>query len=201
MSNYKKLKEGYFDTTSSTSLEDKMTSLRAVSIAVLFYILGYAVKLSVLFSDVLEGIIGSTYIRFSASFFTSLAIATGLLIVSVNGHKKATPYIIAIMDSITLLLVFKVFDSIRLTDVFTTSFLSVFMAFIGYQLITVFVVKYKEEVSESKQSLSGLKQELNDLEQRRSEAERKLKEIEATTCEKCNRVFTSQNGLNAHKCK
>ncbi len=61
--------------------------------------------------------------------------------------------------------------------------------------------KGKQALSELKRQQSEAKQDLNKIEQRKSEAKQELKELEQTTCKKCDRSFTSKNGLNAHKCK
>lgn len=227
MSNYKKIQEGYFDTSFSLSLEDRMTSLRAVSIAVIFYIIGYAAKLTVLFSDALTAKIPNIFIRIPTSLFTALALSVGLLIVSVNENNKKTPYLIALMDAIALFLLFDVLNS-QGTDIITTSFLSVFMAFVGYNLINVFVTKRKQEFNEAKQTLNNLEQEvsnkkqalnnteqelnnvkqaLSTLEQEKTEVEQQKaiieQDLKERTCPHCDTTFTSKKALNPHidKCK
>nr|BFF40265.1 hypothetical protein BACY1_20700 [Tenacibaculum mesophilum] len=181
------------------TLEDKMTSLRAVSLAVLLYILGYALKISVLLIDILTPVISNMLIRGVAAGFTGVALSTGLLIVSVNDHSKYTPYIIAVMDAFMLLLVFDILNSSSLNDTVTLSFISFFMAFIGYQLISVFVAKYQRIKTEKEQGLSELLQAYSEKEQVFSELQQQINELKQNTCEYCEREFTSKNALNAHK--
>ncbi|WP_438423232.1 hypothetical protein [Aquimarina macrocephali] len=194
------------------TLEDRITSLRAITCSVIFYIIGYAVKLSVLLSGILQEIVTNEYLKIITSSFTGLALATGLLIVSVNERHKSIPYIIASMDAVALLLVFKIFEAKDWMEISTAIFISVFMAFVGYHLIDTFSAKYRQQ--KNKQRYSDLQQELSKREQRYSELEQKINELEqleseaeervkATTCPKCNQNFGSKNALNAHigKCK
>ncbi|SED09660.1 hypothetical protein SAMN04489761_4261 [Tenacibaculum sp. MAR_2009_124] len=227
MSKNKKKEQGYFDTSFGLSLEDRMTSLRAVSVAVIFYIIGYSAKLTVLFSDALNAKIPNDYIRIPTSLFTALALSVGLLIVSVNENNKKTPYLIALMDAIALFLLFDVLNS-KGTDIITTSFLSVFMAFVGFNLINTFVTKRKQEFEEVKQTLNKLEQEANNRKQDLSNIEKNLiaakqllnkvkhekaeteqekaameQEMKERTCPHCETTFPSKKALNPHidKCK
>ncbi|WP_271407169.1 hypothetical protein [Tenacibaculum soleae] len=181
------------------TLEDKMTSLRAVSLAVLLYIVGYSLKITVLLNDVLAPVITNMLMRYTASAFTGIALSTGLLIVSVNEINKYTPYIISMMDAIMLLLVFDVFTSPTLTEAFTSVFISFFMAFIGYQLVSVFVAKYKQVKASKQQSISELEQLFSDKKQIVSELEQEISTLKQNTCEYCDQTFGSPNALNAHK--
>lgn len=183
------------------TLEDKMTSLRAVSIAVLLYIFGYALKISVLLIEILSPIISNVGVRFIAAGFTGVALSTGLLIVSVNDQNKYTPYIIALMDAIMLLLVFNVLNSTSINETMTSSFISFFMAFIGYQLISVFVTKYKQTISEKQQAIIEINTEHSEALQKLNELKQKLSEAKQTTCQYCEKEYQSVNALNAHKGK
>ncbi|WP_272152136.1 C2H2-type zinc finger protein [Tenacibaculum aiptasiae] len=180
-------------------LEDKMTSLRAVSIAVLLYILGYALKISVLLIEILTPIISNTFIRLIAAGFTGLALSTGLLIVSVNDKNKYTPYVIGIMDALMLLLVFNVLNSENINETMTSCFISFFMAFIGYQLIAVFVTKYKETKSELERTISEIINQQKLKQQELIELEQELSEKKQTTCDYCGKEYKSINALNAHR--
>lgn len=183
----------------SYTLEDKMTSLRAVSLAVLLYIIGYALKITVLLNDVLVPVITNMVMRYTASAFTGIALSTGLLIVSVNEINKYTPYIISMMDAIMLLLVFNVFSSATLNETFTSVFISFFMAFIGYQLVSVFVAKYKLVKASKQQSISEAEQLISERKQKLSELEQQITRLQQNTCEYCNQGFGTPNALNAHK--
>lgn len=182
-------------------LEDKMTGLRAVSLAVLLYIVGYALKITVLLNDVLLPVIQNPAMRYTASVFTSIALSTGLLIVSVNEVNKYTPYIISVMDAVMLLLVFNAFTSATFSEVFRLVFISLFMAFIGYQLINVFVIKYKRLKANKQQTISDIQQILTNKQRCLNEISQKLATLKQTTCQHCNTVFGSVNALNAHKGK
>lgn len=182
-------------------LEDKMTGLRAVSFSVLLYIVGYAIKITVLLNSVLLPVVNNAPMRYTASVFTSVALATGLLIVSVNEINKYTPYIISVMDAIMLLLVFNIFTASSIYEAFQLIFISVFMAFIGYQLISVFVIKYKQIKANKQQSISDIERVLTDKQRDVSEISQKLAVLKQTTCEYCDTVFGSVNALNAHKGK
>lgn len=181
------------------TLEDKMTSLRAVSLAVLLYIVGYALKITVLLNDVLVPVITNIAMRYTAAAFTGIALSTGLLIVSVNEINKYTPYIISMMDAIMLLLVFDVFTSATLNETFTSVFISAFMSFIGYQLVSVFVAKYKRVKADKQQSISELELSVSEKKQTVSELEQQIATIKQNTCEYCSQEFGSPNALNAHK--
>ncbi|PKH51410.1 hypothetical protein CXF68_12280 [Tenacibaculum sp. Bg11-29] len=187
----------------SYKLEDKMTSLRAVSIAVLLYIFGYALKISVLLVEVLNPIIPNIIVKFIAAGFTGVALSTGLLIVSVNDKNKYTPYVIALMDAVMLLLVFNILNSKSINETLTSSFISFFMAFIGYQLISVFVTKYKQTISEKQQAISEINIECSESLQELNELKRELREVKQTTCGFCEKEYSSKNALNAHvgRCK
>ncbi|WBX78333.1 hypothetical protein PG911_08745 [Tenacibaculum ovolyticum] len=187
----------------SYKLEDKMTSLRAVSIAVLLYIFGYALKISVLLVEVLNPIIPNIIVKFIAAGFTGVALSTGLLIVSVNDKNKYTPYVIALMDAVMLLLVFNILNSKSINETLTSSFISFFMAFIGYQLISVFVTKYKQTISEKQQAISEINIEYSESLQELNELKRELSEVKQTTCGFCEKEYSSKNALNAHigRCK
>ncbi|WP_028889395.1 hypothetical protein [Tenacibaculum ovolyticum] len=187
----------------SYKLEDKMTSLRAVSIAVLLYIFGYALKISVLLVEVLNPIIPNIIVKFIAAGFTGIALSTGLLIVSVNDKNKYTPYVIALMDAVMLLLVFNILNSKSINETLTSSFISFFMAFIGYQLISVFVTKYKQTISEKQQAISEINIEYSESLQELNELKRELSEVKQTTCGFCEKEYSSKNALNAHigRCK
>ncbi|PKH52435.1 hypothetical protein CXF68_17820 [Tenacibaculum sp. Bg11-29] len=185
------------------TLEDKMTSLRAVSIAVLFYIFGYALKLSVLLFEILTPIISSTIFRLIAAGVTGTALSSGLLIVSLSGSNKLTPYAIAFMDGLMLLMVFDVFNSQLLSDAIKSGFISFFMAFIGYQLITVFAAKYEQSKSGIKQTVSEINIEYSEKQQILSDLKQELSEVKQTTCGFCEKEYSSKNALNAHvsRCK
>ncbi|CAL2077508.1 conserved membrane protein of unknown function [Tenacibaculum sp. 190524A02b] len=183
------------------SLEEKITSLRAISLTVLMYIFGYAFKLTVLFNSLLTERIPSIELRFTTSFFTGVAISSILLFVSIHEVNKKVPYVISVMDSIILLLVFDVFNSSGFKEVFTVVFISLFMAFVGYQLINVFVAKLKEEKAKLKQSFREIEQEFSEKKQEVIKLERKLAELKEHTCEYCEEPFNSKNALNAHKGK
>ncbi len=205
------------------TFEDRISSLGAVTVSVILYISGYAVKLSVLFSDLLSEIISNNNVRLMASTSTGIALAMGLLIVSIHEEKKVASYIIGISDSFALLLIFKIFEADSIEEYTQSFFISAFMAFVGFHLIRTFVRKYKEsksyrdkeqlkteldqEVTELEQSKSDLEQEasetkriVTELHQKESEANKRLQE---RTCPKCNQVFGSKNALNGHigKCK
>lgn len=184
-------------------LEDKMTSLRVISITVILYVLGYFLKVSVLLNSALESRITNELIRASASIFTGIVFSTALFLISFHKDKYKTPYIVAVSDAIILLIVFDVTNAQTKSDLFTLVFISVFMAFIGFNLIGSFVEKYKESKSENERSLSEIltlktthQQELNELEQILSERKR-------TTCRYCGKYHETVNSLNAHigKCK
>ncbi len=183
------------------TLEDKMTSLRAVSIAVILYILGYALKLSVLLFEILTPIITNDIFRLIAAGVTGTALSSGLLIVSLSGSNKLTPYAIAFMDGLMLLMVFDVFNSSSLNDAMKSGFISFFMAFIGYQLITVFAAKYEQSKSGITQAISDIDTERSEKQQELSDLKQKLIEIQQTTCEHCQKEYQSVNALNAHKGK
>ncbi|WP_170864633.1 PspA/IM30 family protein [Aquimarina spongiae] len=205
----------------SKTIEDRISSLSAITVSVLLYISGYAVKLSVLFNDLLNEIIPHEYLRMIASGSTGIALAMGLLIVSVNEKHKIVSCIIGISDFMALLLIFKIFKADSIEQYSKCFFISGFMAFVGFHLIQTFVRKYQESKSfrdreqladRLKQELNGLKQKVSNtsaeqnklkqdvskMEQKKSEMERKIKE---TTCSKCGRYFNTKNALNAHKCK
>ncbi|MFL0106083.1 hypothetical protein [Tenacibaculum maritimum] len=189
-----------------TKLEDNITSLRTVSYAVLLYIAGYALKLTVLLDELLQNIIPLFYVRISASLFTGVALSMGLLIVSINNHKKYLPYILAIMDATALLLLFKIFKLSKPSEILTTIFISCFMAFVGYQLITVFVGKYQQvksgtqqKISEIQTTLSELTAKLNERKQTLEDIEHQISETKQYTCSDCGREFGSKNALNGHK--
>lgn len=189
-----------------TKLEDNITSLRTVSYAVLLYIAGYALKLTVLLDELLQNIIPLFYVRISASLFTGIALSMGLLIVSINNHKKYLPYILAIMDATALLLVFKIFRLTKFSEILTTIFISCFMAFVGYQLITVFVSKYQQVKNGTQQSISELKAKLtettaklSDRKQVLANIEQQIAETKQFTCTDCGREFGSKNALNGHR--
>lgn len=191
-----------------TLVEDTITSLRTITVAMLLYIAGYALKLTILFNGMLITVMPNFYMRTVTSFFTGFALSMGLLIVSINNHKKYLPYVLACMDAFALLIVFKVFHLTNFTEVLTTIFISCFMAFVGYQLITVFVSKYQQVKSGFEQSLSELKTKISELSTNVSERKRDLADVERQiseskryTCKKCGREFGSKNALNAHKCK
>ncbi|TDQ22774.1 hypothetical protein [Tenacibaculum caenipelagi] len=181
------------------TLEDKMTSLRAVSIAVLLYIFGYSLKISVLLNGILETRIPNTVVRFVTSGVMGAALSTALLIVSVIEIKKYTSYIIAIMDAIMLLLVFNVFNSNGKSELFTLVFISLFTAFIGFNLISVFVVKYQLIKSGKEQSISQLEQIESKQVLELSKIEQEIAEKKQTTCEHCLQEYGTRQALNAHK--
>lgn len=187
------------------TLEDKMTSLRTVSISVLAYIFGYAVKLGFLFSDVLQSVIAHEYLRFPTSFIIGSALSTGLLIVSVNEINKWVPYVIATMDAVVLLLVFGVFEKESPSEIFVIVFLSCFMAYVGFNLISVFVTRYSKEKASHERTITELERVISEKERRRSEIEREITEKEreiselmSLQCPKCERQFKTKNALNAH---
>ncbi|WP_271407405.1 hypothetical protein [Tenacibaculum soleae] len=182
-------------------LEDKMTGLRAVSLAVLLYIVGYAIKITVLLNNVLLPVISNELMRYTASVFTSVALSTGLLIVSVNEINKYTPYIISMMDAVMLLLVFNIFTATSFYEAFTLIFISLFMAFIGYQLINVFVIKHKRLKADKQQAISEINNEYSKSLQELNDLNQKLSEAKQTTCQYCEKEYQSVNALNAHKGK
>ncbi|PKH49520.1 hypothetical protein CXF68_01920 [Tenacibaculum sp. Bg11-29] len=181
------------------TLEDKMTSLRAVSIAVILYIVGYALKLSVLLFEILTPIITSDIFRLIAAGVSGTALSTGLLIISLNDSNKLTPYAIALMDGFMLLMVFDVFNAPSLNDAIKSGFISFFMAFIGYQLITVFAAKFEQSKSEMKRTISEINLECTQKQLVLDNLKQVLSEIEQITCEYCEKEYKSVNALNAHK--
>ena len=173
-------------------LEDRMTSLRSVSVAVLLYSAGYFVKLTVFINGMLLPTITNEYVRLLAAILTGYAFSKGLLSIATSNHKqKYIAELIAVLDGIILLFVFDVFNKMTLVSGIKVFVFCFFQSFIGYQLISTFVKKYQERMLLSNRNLSELERHI-------SKKYDELKELKKTTCKKCDRVFNSINGLNAH---
>ncbi len=196
------------------TLEDKMTSLRAVSIAVILYIFGYFLKVSVLLNSALEIRISNELIRISAASFTGIVFSSALFLISFHKDKNKTPYIVAVSDSVILLLVFDVFNAKSFSELFTLVFISVFMAFIGFNLISSFVDKHnrskaliEQTLTQKSKSIAGKEKELAILNQSIAIEKQNIdilkQDIAERTCPhaECDEVFKNKKGRDAHKSK
>ncbi len=188
-------------------LENQITSLRLVTILVLFYIISYAFKLTFLLLDVLTNVITESLPRLISSCLMAITIAFSLLVVSIHVKNKMIPYLISVLDAFMLLFLFHAYTTVGETK-FKAIFLSVLIALIGFLLVSVFVNKYgqlQNEIAktnnEKLQNYNELQKKANELKENIKELERKKTESLRFFCEDCETPFSSQNAKNRHKCK
>ena len=142
------------------SLENKITSLRLVTILMLFYLLGYFLKAFFLFDKSFIELINGSIARGITSFFSSIVASSALLVAYVHkdqlekiiGPKykafKYLPLVMFLFDVIMMLLILDVIKS----KVFRLCFISVLYAVCGLLLISIFKALHKQEVAKVEQN-------------------------------------------------
>ncbi|WP_299681072.1 hypothetical protein [uncultured Tenacibaculum sp.] len=177
------------------SLENKITSLRLVTILMLFYLLGYFLKAFFLFDKSFIELISSPIARTITSVFSSIVASSALLVAYVHkdqlekiiGTKykvfKYLPLVMFLFDVMMMLLILDVIKS----KVFRLCFISVLYAVCGLLLISIFKALYKQEEVNIKQAKAKVEQK---------EAEEKHKCV-------CGVGFPTKKQLSGHqgRCK
>ncbi len=180
-------------------LENRITSLRLVTLLMLFYLIGYFLKSFFLFEKSFTDLISNSIARYITSVFSAIVSASALLVTYVHkdhlnkmiGEKyklfNVLPYVIFLFDVLMMLLIFDVIKS----KTFRLVFISILYAVCGLLLISIFKALYKQEQA-------SIKQERAKVEQKEAEQKQKT----AFKCV-CGAGFASQKALSGHqgKCK
>ncbi len=205
------------------TLEDRITSLRAITIPMLLVNSAIASLLSSLLLDVLG--VNIIALHYLASFTLAIGIGWTVLDTSVHSYlvHKSIPVIFAICSCFLLLIKFKVFkESVEHYSWYVTRiFLALMVAAVEYTFSHLFIKKYKEDkkhqgidleelTNSLKETIERLKEteirlektqdRLDQTQDRLDQTEEKLAHVKAHFyCRHCEEEFDNPNACKSHE--
>ncbi|TSE03345.1 hypothetical protein [Aquimarina algiphila] len=198
------------------TLEDRITSLRAITIPMLMVNTALATLLSSLFLEVLE--VEIVILHYLASFTLAIGMGWTVLDTSVNSHliKQYIPVIFAIGGFILLLIKFNVFKKVpeHYSWYVTRVFLALMGAAVEYTFSHLFIKKHKEEqknkgidveqllinLEETIDRLNETELRLEETQERLNKTEERLAHVKAHFyCRHCGAEFDNPNACKSHE--
>ncbi|SEB51535.1 hypothetical protein SAMN04489761_1155 [Tenacibaculum sp. MAR_2009_124] len=195
----------------------QLTGISIVILSIIFYVLGYLMKITALLNDVLSNVIEFSIARNITAFLIAIPASLILLVVSIHAEKKWKKYLLAFFDCLLLIIILRAFDNVNFSELATISefinfgkriFIPVLLSTMFFFLIEVFKKLKEQKITKSMQNLTNVKQttsevelKLNELKTTFSSIQGIISEHRKLTCPDCQMTFHNQNAMNAHKCK
>ncbi len=195
----------------------QLTGISIVILSIIFYVLGYLMKITALLNDVLSNVIEFDIARNMTAFLIAIPASLILLVVSIHAENKWKKYLLAFFDCLLLIIILRAFDNVNFSELATISefinfgkriFIPVLLSTMFFFLIEVFKKLKKQRIANSLQNLASIKQttskaeqKLNELQTTFSDIQTIINEHKKLTCPDCQMTFHNQNAMNAHKCK